>query len=366
MFNVHAIQARYGDCLILEYGTPAKPRYMLVDGGPPKTFDNHLSESLDEIVRTGKLDLTVVSHIDNDHIIGILDLFAALEEDTANGNAFRIDPGDLWHNSFQRAIDPSGEITQRMQLLMTIAGANNIAMPLAADSFYGVKEGNRLRITATKLGIAINKGFTDGLVIPENAPDELKFGRLTLKIVAPSEANLDSLRDEWLIWLAKTEREVGSDPATLANADKSIPNLSSIVMLAECDDKTILLTGDARSDHIFSGLDAGGHLTNGKLYVDVLKLPHHGSDRNVTAKFFKAVAADTYLVSADGTYGNPDEAVLKWIIEAAKADGREITIVATNDTPAITQIQQSHDPDDFGYTMIVKPVSVGSIAVNLA
>ena len=35
MFKVHAIQASFGDCLILEYGTAAAPKYVLIDGGPP-------------------------------------------------------------------------------------------------------------------------------------------------------------------------------------------------------------------------------------------------------------------------------------------------------------------------------------------
>jgi hypothetical protein len=38
---------------------------------------------------------------------------------------------------------------------MTIAGANSVAMPLSADAFFGVKEGNRLRILAKKLKVPL-------------------------------------------------------------------------------------------------------------------------------------------------------------------------------------------------------------------
>ena len=35
--------------------------------------------------RGGKLDLVVLSHVDNDHVIGLLDLMAELREQKADG-----------------------------------------------------------------------------------------------------------------------------------------------------------------------------------------------------------------------------------------------------------------------------------------
>ena len=43
----------------------------------------------------------------------------------------------------------------------------------------------------------------------------------------------------------------------------------------------MLLTGDARGDDVLAGLREAGLLRRSPLHVDVLKLPHHGSDRNV-------------------------------------------------------------------------------------
>ena len=34
MFNVYVVQALYGDCLLVEYGTPTKRHYLLIDGSP--------------------------------------------------------------------------------------------------------------------------------------------------------------------------------------------------------------------------------------------------------------------------------------------------------------------------------------------
>jgi hypothetical protein len=80
---------------------------------------------------------------------------------------------------------------------------------------------------------------------------------------------------------AAAKKKAGT--ASLADfSDTSVPNLSSVVVLAEAGGKSILLTGDARGDKILTGLELIGAITpKGKLHVDVLKMPHHGSDRNM-------------------------------------------------------------------------------------
>ena len=99
--------------------------------------------------------------------------------------------------------------------------------------------------------------------------------------------------------------------------DTSVANLSSIVVLAEAAGKRILLTGDALDVDIVDGLASAGLLDNGTCHVDVLKLPHHGSDRNVSAEFFAAVTADHYVVSGDGRHGNPEMHTLE-LLEASR------------------------------------------------
>ena len=367
MFTLHAVQAQFGDCLILEFGTAAKPRYILIDGGPPGNFDADADNAIKKIVGAGgKLELVVLSHIDNDHVVGLLDLFAALEEDDANNRSRRVSVGGLWHNAFGKIIDPDGEITQRLQNLMAMAGAANVAMPLATDAFLGVKEGNRLRILAKKLDIKTNKNFQKDLIQIETAKKSIKIGTLTLRVVGPNQTNLDELRKDWLKWLKKMEDKMASNPSQAAMDDDSVPNLSSIVLLAEANGKTALLTGDARGDHIIDGLKTAKLLKNDRLHVNLLKVQHHGSDRNATRKFFDTITADTYVISANGKYGNPDLPTLKWIVEAAHDVGRKIEIVLTNETPAVKKIRQSHNPAAFGYKLTIKPKTKHSIAVALA
>jgi hypothetical protein len=366
MFKIHAIQAQFGDCLILEYGTVKSPRYLLIDGGPPNNFDDDLREALEEIVKTKKLDVVIVSHVDNDHIVGILDLFAMLEEDVANKRKPQIKIPGVWHNSFNKSIDRDGQISKRMMSLVAMAAATSATMPMLADAFLGIGEGHRLRILAKQLKVPVNKGFKKDLIKVETSGKPIKFGPLTLRIVGPTETNLNELQKAWLKWLDKAEHDMLRDASPLSNADKSVPNLSSVVLLAEANGKTALLTGDARGDHIIDGLKKANLLKNGKLHVDVLKVQHHGSNRNITKLFLKTVTADTYVISANGKYDNPDHDTLTWIVEAAHSSGRAIKIVVTNATTATKEIQKTHKPSKFNYELEVRPKSAHSVAVLLA
>jgi beta-lactamase superfamily II metal-dependent hydrolase len=113
-----------------------------------------------------------------------------------------------------------------------------------------------------------------------------------------------------------------------AFVDESVFNLSSIVVLAEAGKKKMLLTWDARGDDVLNALKTSGMLKSGLIHVDLLKLPHHGSDRNVATEFFRAVTADHYVVSADGRFGNPEISTLQMISEARGKD--KFTIHLTN------------------------------------
>jgi beta-lactamase superfamily II metal-dependent hydrolase len=58
----------------------------------------------------------------------------------------------------------------------------------------------------------------------------------------------------------------------------------------------MLLTGDARGDKILEGLEKVKLLKpRGKMHEDILKVPHHGSSRNMEPIFFERITADHYV-----------------------------------------------------------------------
>src|SRR5262249_29724412 len=101
MFALEAVKAKHGDCLLLHWGKENDPKIALIDGGPDTIYAKYLKRRLESLAKERKknkinLDLTMVSHIDDDHINGIL----ALADDIENGNA-AADINVLWFNSLE-------------------------------------------------------------------------------------------------------------------------------------------------------------------------------------------------------------------------------------------------------------------------
>ena len=333
------VQAAFGDSLILEARSAAGTSRILVDGGPGGTFEAHLAPVLGRLAAAeAHIDVAVLSHIDNDHVVGLLDLLGAMRERSSGAPPLpRIEA--LWHNAFGQALG-SFELEPRVRAALAAAGQSATPMPLAAAVLRGVGEGDELRKAAQALRIPINPGFTEGHVRLDGAPG-IRLGDLSIDIVGPSQAILERLRKQWERWLA---RKPG------VAADRSVPNLSSIVMLARLGRRSILLTGDARGDHVLDGLAEAGLLgPEGSLHVSVLKMPHHGSIRNIDGDFLRQVTADTYVVSADGRHGNPDHETLAATVEAAHAASRPIELVFTNRTDSSEELLATHPPARFAY-----------------
>lgn len=153
----------------------------------------------------------------------------------------------------------------------------------------------------------------------------------------------------------------------MANADKSVPNLSSIVLFGETPHGDILLTGDARGDHILQGIEQSGKLGAGaKRPLRLLKVQHHGSDRNVAKDFSERLPADIYVLSANGKYGNPDIDTLKMIVDAIHADGRNAKLVVTNKAPSLDWLRQERLPAAFGYDLIAPDPAKHAVVVDLS
>jgi beta-lactamase superfamily II metal-dependent hydrolase len=157
----------------------------------------------------------------------------------------------------------------------------------------------------------------------------IKIGNLTLTVIAPDKDRLEALQEDWDKKIKPILKKEKAHKAEIAAfVDGSVYNLSSIVVLVEADGKRILLTGDGRGDHTLDGLKKAKLLDHGKLHVDILKCPHHGSIRNVAKEYFETITADHYVISADGKFDNPDVDTLKLISAARKDD--KYTIHLTN------------------------------------
>jgi len=368
MFDLHVVQAEFGDALVVSLGTARSRRTILVDGGPTGTYAAHLRGVLKELVPGGrKIDLAILSHIDNDHVKGMLDLFTELEAAAAApapGPADGPPPvAELWHNTF--SVSAGGaDIAPRIREALTLAGPGGATrMVTLGGTLMGVGEGDALGFAALTLGVPINKEFGGASVLLDDA-SAIKFGGATIDVLGPSNASLGRLRKEWLAWLKKHGRGVTGVAAVAA--DSAIPNLSSIVVLVRKGRHSMLLTGDGRGDQIVDGMRERGLLPKGEggtFHVDLLKVPHHGSARNATAEFFATVTADRYVISANGRYGNPDLECLLSLVDAAA--GRPIEIICTNDTESQQALVKQRPPEQCGYRLTVMSPKASAFTVSL-
>jgi len=143
----------------------------------------------------------------------------------------------------------------------------------------------------------------------------VKIDGLEFTVLGPQEVEIKALQTAFDKYIKK--EGLTAQAVLAAYADQSVNNLSSIVCIAGMGGKQILLAGDARGDKILEGLRRTGHLVgNAPLHFDILKVPHHGSDNNVDADFFKTIIADTYVFSGDGKHGNPERTTLDWLVKA--------------------------------------------------
>jgi hypothetical protein len=360
MLKLHIVQAEQGDCLVLEYLSSGKTSFLLIDGGPGGIYDNHLRGFLThQVMPRGTVERVLLSHVDDDHVNGLLDLFGDLQV-----GALPLKLGGLWHNTFSQVV--GRDVEQRLFGL-----TDRAFTPREADFLLNkdrsIAQGDSLTGLAGAADIPINPGIPgDGLFSVETVTEPLTLGDLKLTVVGPRQKNLEQLRKEWMKWLAKREKDLekGIVPRAL---DQSVPNLSSIMFLVEYQGMKILLTGDGRGDHLLQGLRTAGLLKPGKsFHVDVLKLPHHGSVRNADLKFFETITADRYVISANGRDGNPDLDTLVWIAQAAKAQGRKFEVLITNDTDSTRQFRTTFKPEVYGYTWTVLPKGAHALSLDLS
>lgn len=334
-FTFEALPARYGDSLFLTFDEPGRKLRLLIDGGPSLVYEKSVKPRLaKEAAAAGDdtlvLDAVMVSHIDEDHIKGILDLLGDLRDADEAQRPRPCDVRWLLHNSFDALLNESEGGTARA------LGGTTVLAGLGGEILTKAL-GRELDHTAELVLASYNQGsqlasLAGALQITRNPPDGspimsvddtrvLQFGSAELKVVGPRQRELDKLRAAWRKWQAALKAKQSPGKALAATLDESVPNLSSIVCMVEHGGKRALITGDARADYILDGLETAGILpAGGEIEIDVLKLPHHGSIRNVTDKLFQRVKAKHYVASGDGTYGNPDRATLE-LLEQVRPEG---------------------------------------------
>lgn len=308
MLTVTSLKASYGDCFVVRWGDARQPYVMVIDGGVKKTHEQLLAH----LAGTQVIDLMVVTHVDYDHIGGILALLTSKD--------FVIPICDFWFNA-PPSLHPS----------WTPEGA---AFDVGhGDELTDAIKARRLRWNAAFGGKSVQ---VDGDVLPVVwLPGDMK-----LTLLSPDKQSLDTFLKTWPVEIAQFESEfrdpdfgafappecldgtVDPDLADLADSkfvkDSSLPNRSSIAFLLEYLGKSALFTGDAHADVVLNSLNKLND--HSPIQIDLLKFSHHGSSGTSNRALLDKVWANEYLISTDGSkYGHPH--------------GEPIALVLTSDVP---------------------------------
>jgi hypothetical protein len=308
------LPAQQGDAIWIEYGSSERPYRLLIDGGPPRAAQElkRRIQALPEDER--HFELLVVTHIDTDHIGGILEIL----EDNQLGVTF----GDIWFNGWRhlpRATEPLGPVEgEKLSALLRARPWN--------EAFAG--------------GAVCISGEDDPPLV--TLPDQL-----TIRVLGPRRAELEALRPVWKkVVLAAglrpgqapvpTEPELGPiealgsaglpDVDRLATAkfvaDTAQANGSSIVLLISYQGDQVLLCADAFPAVVREGVErvlADGRQS--RLTLSALKVPHHGSRRNLNLAMLELLKSPVFLFSSNGDrteHPNP-EAVARVITSQPRA-----------------------------------------------
>jgi beta-lactamase superfamily II metal-dependent hydrolase len=368
-----------GDCTLI---TGADGKRILADGGMESSFAASVAPQLSKLARGNgnkKLDVVYVSHIDEDHIAGVLQLmddlmaWAIHDHHLKKRNAAHKAPKvprppnviEIWHNGFKDLLqDNAGPIEDQLAANATIfsgfaSGSPELSAAIMEhqDLAASVKQAVKLsrRIADGQLGIKLNRPAKGRLLMVRKSKKAIKVGGMRARILAPFAADLEKLREDWDDWLRKSQdvlaainararddeseltaseserflRALLGEARITADAlDKALkkklgarskvtpPNLASLMLLISEGKKTLLMTGDGHADEIVAGLKHNGFLTNGGMHVDVMKVPHHGAADNMTDELAMAVTADHYVFCGNGFKENPEVAVIQRLFDA--------------------------------------------------
>lgn len=330
VFRVELLPARHGDCIWIEYGEASAPKRILIDGGPLAAYPA-LAARLQEVPPGEReLALLVITHVDSDHIDGVVKLL--------NHTELGIRYCDVWFNGWPQLSGPlRGDV------------------PLAADNAStsrGPLQGHYLATRLAHRRQGWNNWFGgEAILVPDSGPlpTVCLDGGMRLILLSPRASQLMKMRIAWQKTLdalrldpanaalfsnkldndrryraADASSEAPEDLAEIAalatRVDKARANGSSIAFVAEYAGKRCLFAADAHPRDIeHAARRLATAYGEARLRLDALKVPHHGSSGNVTASLLDAIDCENYLISTDGSvFGHPDDEAIARLIVAGR------------------------------------------------
>lgn len=269
MLQIFNYNAGKGDCIRVRYtGISGMTRNILIDSGVRQFrlgFESICQSILDN---HEKIDAIVISHVDTDHLGGLL---------YSMQNGTKIGINEVWMNHGR------------------LMGKNTDLAVKHNDELYTRLKEQNIPVKAAVAGIMRE---LDGAIFRILWPNEETLYKLFLGL----SGNV----------LLRNQSDYGYSfeelmEMPIKGKDSNPNNKASIIMEVEYMGQKLLFTGDAWSEDI---LRVVGNNT-----YDFIKLPHHGSVRNISEEWYKQILCKKYMICTDGI-SHPDKQtiakLLKW------------------------------------------------------
>lgn len=313
--KIKLLKAGNGDSLLLSFNDGSINRNILIDGGVEQTYysdatniSGELHSEIDSIrKRNESIDLLILTHIDNDHICGLLKWFEL------DHKAYEL-VKNVWFNSGKLIAtylnEPENEDLR-------------VGLKIFSDAQTGVREAEEFENYLVEKGIWNKKIVLQG--------QELEQCGVKIKILSPSKEQLKKLLKEY--------KKVTGDPAYTAgrekdwnknikdfideenkpdfkfNQDTSVKNGSSISFILTLDNKHFLFLADSHPKGIVKQLKTLGYSNDKPLVVEVIKVSHHGSKANTNKELLEIVKTENYIISTDSSgHNHPNKRTLARIL----------------------------------------------------
>lgn len=341
MLRIKMYPARNGDSFLVDAGGT----FILIDAGFASTFQDFVKKDLSLLASNGRrLALAVCTHIDADHIGGLLEFFSS------NGPQPRriVEVDRVWHNSLRSMpLQPGGEEGVQGKLVLEALRRRGFGGP-AAPGPIGARQGSSLAKMLGHDGYLWNEGNGRTCISQDQQPLVLSEA-VSVEVLGPSRARLEALRNVWLKEVAKLGYKGGAASTDLLDdayemwcatapqaiapqirkvsanrnmrladiyvPDQSPANGSSIAIIITSARVRSLFLGDAWAEDTVARLRAAKPAT-GPILFDAIKVSHHGSCHNTSPELLATVDAPCFLISTDGSrHGHPNFEVLAEIVD---------------------------------------------------
>lgn len=308
-FDIEILSKGQADCfLILLENNRGDECSILIDGNCEGSKSDTLDRVVERISKLKKLDCIIVTHVDNDHIGGILSLF-------------------------ERDKDVKPCISE--QLKESTIVYNNLT-----DTLISYKQAERLEKLIR--GKKVINSFSNRY---ENVKKMLYFLSVrTRKILKLNEYNKKNVYVTFLNpdknGVKDVVRDYKSYNVTGKKANAKLINRNSIVLLIEFGEKKVLFTGDAYSDSIKNVIDElqMKSVPSPINEIDLIKIPHHGADEynKRLSCLSKGVKCGKFILTGKSKWDkkHPSEKILEDLLEDLSGELEiytEVELASIND-----------------------------------